>query len=70
MDFKLLWEPRDLWVGVFLGRIPVETDDGPLPLVTQVYVCFVPCLPLRVTIWHRPSISFEPAGGTTTGGER
>ena len=41
----LLWEPRDLWVGVYWTR-PVW--EGPVRTVT-VYVCVVPMLPVRIT---------------------
>jgi hypothetical protein len=34
---RLVFEPRDLWLGVFIGK-------------DAVYVCLIPCLPLR---WSR-----------------
>jgi hypothetical protein len=40
----LLWEPRDLWVGVF-WKPPY--DEGPSRWL-ELYVCVVPMLPLRL----------------------
>lgn len=36
---SISFEPRDIWIGVFWDR-----RSG----VTQVFVCLVPCLPVRV----------------------
>lgn len=41
VEVRWLWEPRDLWVGVFWNR---ALD------YLLVYVCLVPCLPLVVSI--------------------
>lgn len=38
---RLLWEPRDVWVGVFWTEA-----DGLL----LVYICLVPCLPLVICV--------------------
>lgn len=45
---RLLWEPRDAWVGVFWNHAQVGAGRFLL-----VYVCLVPCLPL-VLAWERP----------------
>lgn len=37
------FEPRDLWIGIYWNkekRIPYDLD---------VYICIVPCLPIRLT---------------------
>lgn len=39
LSIRLKWEPRDLWVGLF-----VDTEKG------RLYVCLVPCLPIIVSI--------------------
>lgn len=39
LSIKLLWEPRDLWLGVYWTG---TTDD------MQVYICLLPCLPIRL----------------------
>ena len=44
LSVKLLWEPRDLWVGIYWTR------DGADHLF--VYVCVLPALPIRLH-WAR-----------------
>lgn len=41
---RWLWEPRDMWIGIFWNRV----YDGPAPQQRYlfVYVCLLPCLPL------------------------
>lgn len=41
---KIYFEPRDLWIGVYWDR------KG--SILTHVYVCLVPCLPIRFTWRH------------------
>ena len=36
---SLSFEPRDIWIGVFWDR-----RDG----LTQVFVCLLPCVPVRI----------------------
>ncbi len=40
MNARILFEPRDLWIGVFWDRRPAEL---------RVYVCLIPTLPLLLT---------------------
>ena len=40
-EWKILFEPRDLWVGVFWRR---------WPKAIQVYICIVPMVPLVLYI--------------------
>ena len=54
-DFKakILWEPRDIWVGVYWDRgcgSHVPWAKG-LRRMWRVYICIVPCLPLRLEWW-------------------
>ena len=42
LSVELIFEPRDLWIGVFWDR---------LALLVNVYVCIVPMLPLRFVWW-------------------
>ncbi len=39
LSIKLLWEPRDLWLGVYWTR---DSDSA------TVYICLLPCLPIRI----------------------
>jgi hypothetical protein len=51
---RLLWEPRDLWVGVFWNTVTDRVilhayEDGletEYPTYLLVYVSLIPCLPL------------------------
>lgn len=48
---RLLWEPRDIWIGVFWNQHQ-EEDSFWIYRFTFVYVCLIPCLPLAF-IWQR-----------------
>lgn len=53
--FRLLFEPRDLWVGLFWNWQPaIVTDRGPWRYVVRnrlhLYFCPFPCLVLRVIL--------------------
>jgi hypothetical protein len=37
MQFRLLFEPRDIWVGVYWKRYPCALD---------IYICFLPMVPI------------------------
>ncbi len=39
---KPLWEPRDLWLGLFWKK--------PEPGTVVLFLCVVPCLPVRITL--------------------
>lgn len=43
--WTLLWEPRDLWLGIYWDR-PKGTGWS---RALDVYVCVVPCLPVKLT---------------------
>ena len=53
----LLWEPRDLWVGVYWDRGQHEVHYIPgsvmLENYVRVYVCLLPCLPIKLS-WSSP----------------
>jgi hypothetical protein len=51
----LLWEPRDLWIGVYWTREDVAGSmmaDGGARMwrFLHIYVCLLPTLPLKVTL--------------------
>jgi len=45
LSLRLLWEPRDLWIGVFWNRISGERLLGDYLLV---YVCAIPLFPISI----------------------
>ena len=46
VSVSLLFEKRDLWVGVYWDHRRWVTGGSTL----TVYVCLVPCLPVRVSV--------------------
>ena len=56
------WEPRDLWLGVFWNQEWLSSRfNQPKFRRTNVYVCVVPCFPVRL-IWARlPRATAQPA---------
>lgn len=62
-SLRWLWEPRDVWVGVFWNVAQVS-DDGDRALL--VYIGFIPCLPLCF-VWFDNAVADrlspqEPSG--------
>ena len=57
ISVSLLWEPRDLWVGVYWdyhswrADREVGVDAG---WYLQVYICVVPLLPIRLRFGSQP----------------
>jgi hypothetical protein len=47
---SVIVEPRDLWVGVYWDVVASLLGN---PIALDVYVCVVPCLPIRLT-WGVP----------------
>ena len=43
---RVLWEPRDLWIGIYWNH---ERHNGFITETLDIYVCLVPCLPIRFT---------------------
>ena len=46
----LLWEPRDLWVGVYWKGTYMEAGNKML----DVYVCVIPMLPILLGVTVKP----------------
>jgi len=42
---KWLWEPRDIWIGVFWNR---TSGERLLNDYLLIYVCIIPCLPIAI----------------------
>jgi hypothetical protein len=64
---EFLFEPRDLWVGVYWTRPDVSWNHA-----LDIYVCVVPCFPLLVR-WRRRARLFGvwgfKTGDAAEGGE-
>lgn len=52
LSVSFLFEPRDVWVGLYWKSDPIL--DAPGVHDFTVYVCLLPCLPLRVHYWRCP----------------
>ena len=59
---RLLWEPRDMWIGVFWNRVQA---GGPADRFVFVYVCVIPCLPLVLAVRSRVASGLEVASSRT-----
>jgi hypothetical protein len=53
---RLLWEPRDIWLGVFWNRVRAGDYADRFLLV---YVCVIPCLPLALA-WRTTCPAVKP----------
>lgn len=68
---QLVWDKRDMWVGVFWDTDRERTSvarDGSIWHHWQLtlYICLVPCLPLRVTMqrgWRTLGRQAKQEGG-------
>lgn len=55
MRVELLFEPRDLWIGVYWNYVGSDNDSGcggwygGVKPRLDVYICVVPMIPLRLT---------------------
>lgn len=49
MKFEWLFEPRDLWIGVYWTVKPWGDVKGNVDRYVEIYVCFVPCLPIKIS---------------------
>jgi hypothetical protein len=48
---QLRREPRDLWIGVYWDRpSPLDMGWGFELRTLFIYVCLIPCLPLKITL--------------------
>lgn len=61
LRINILWEPRDLWLGVYvakMGTVHVENWEPVIPPETRrkIYVCLLPCLPIVFTFWRYKNV--------------
>jgi len=56
MQVKLLFEPRDLWIGVYwdLKHSFKKRETGIVDLDRlEIYICIIPMLPVRISLeWY------------------
>lgn len=45
------WEPRDIWFGLYWTPESRERDGQTMLSFTSVYVCLLPCFPVRMR-WY------------------
>lgn len=68
MNIQLLFEPRDLWIGVFWDvkerLVDAVTRKRKAAPLIRVYICLLPTLPLRVQfiarLWREKTIYPTP----------
>lgn len=46
------WKLPDLWIGAFWKTTYSRYNDLLTPTSTEIWICFLPCVPLHITI-HR-----------------
>ena len=51
---KFLFEPRDAWVGVFVGEHEDNNGYHPLGWVEwrDIFICLIPFVPLRIRYYY------------------
>lgn len=56
MSWRIYFEPRDIWVGVYwTTRWETDNPHDGAERWLDVYICVLPCLPVRVTTRLRRS---------------
>jgi hypothetical protein len=48
VKLKLLFEPRDLWLGVYWNRKVLLGAELPPRVDLHVYICLVPMFPIHI----------------------
>ena len=61
--FKFEFKLEDFWVGVFWKHTNAKTDRGEVRFATDIWICFLPCLPLHITIFRNITIDFKEGCG-------
>ena len=51
-DIRFELKLADLWIGAFWKTTSITDDDGEKPMWTDIWICFVPCVPLHISIQH------------------
>jgi hypothetical protein len=55
-SIKILFEPRDLWIGVYWNYDEEESRAHGRYGILTVYVCLLPCLPLRFRTYRKCNV--------------
>lgn len=52
---------EDFWVGVFWRETTVQIGWWDEPNITEIWICFIPCLPLHICIqWMDQDTNVKP----------
>jgi hypothetical protein len=55
LTFRLLWEPRDMWIGVYWTDTKSPRLEALLdPVYLLIYITVIPCFPLCIA-WRKGS---------------
>jgi hypothetical protein len=58
-DIRFEWKLADMWIGVFWKTTTIRDDDGEKPMWLDIWVCFLPCVPLHILIQHGTHIRLQ-----------
>jgi len=53
-EYKL----QDLWIGLYWQHTNAKLVDGDKPMFTEIWICFIPCFPLHITVVRNLEINF------------
>lgn len=53
---KFEWKFEDFWMGAFWKHGHIQTNEGPVRYWTDIWICFIPCVPLHLTLTYNLKI--------------
>ena len=56
MKIRLEFKLQDLWIGAFWRTTYRITDEGEQPFSWDLWICLIPCLPIRLTKYYAITI--------------
>ena len=61
MRVRILFEPRDLWIGVYWTRVWTSEEARRLGATSdlRIYLCLIPCLPIVLDFPYRIHVQYD-----------